>query len=324
MKTKICTNKKCESPNRPLSEFNRDKYKNDGLKSWCKDCVKKYQKEYIEKFPWKIIFANIKQRCNNQKNKKYPRYGGRGIECRITVEELEKLWYRDKAWLLDQPSIDRKENNGHYTFENCKFIEMIENGVKDKRKSVLQFDLQTNFIKEWASTREIERELKFAHQNISACCKGEIITAYGFKWKYKLINSIIIMVFLFGIVSTTHARVDTNRAVIHHTVSGAWTTVADINKWHKENGWNGIGYHYVILANGEIKEGRSVLKNGAHKRGSNHLVGIALVGYDEFSEKQIQSLVKLLKKLNTKELERHHEKCPGNGINLNKILKEIK
>ena len=139
----------------------------------------------------------------------------------------------------------------------------------------------------------------------------------------KTINSIIIIVFLFSLVSTTHARVDTNRAVIHHTVSGAWTTVADINKWHKEKGWSGIGYHYVILANGDIKEGRSILKNGAHKRGSNHLVGVALVGYDEFSKLQKESLVKLLKKLNTKELETHHDKCPGSGINLNNILKEI-
>jgi hypothetical protein len=36
----------------------------------------------------------------------------------------------------------------------------------------------------------------------------------------------------------------------HHSASD-WGDAAEIDKWHKEKGWKGIGYHYVVL-NGYI------------------------------------------------------------------------
>jgi group I intron endonuclease len=54
------------------------------------------------------------------------------------------------------------------------------------RKSVLQYDLQGNFIKEWNSMSEA---LLFVNNgigdSIGACCRNKQKTAYGFKWKYK-------------------------------------------------------------------------------------------------------------------------------------------
>jgi hypothetical protein len=57
--------------------------------------------------------------------------------------------------------------------------------------SIVQLDIQNNFIKEWDSMMEVERQLGFKNGDISAVCKGAIRkgyvrkTAYGFKWKYK-------------------------------------------------------------------------------------------------------------------------------------------
>ena len=31
-----------------------------------------------------------------------------------------------------------------------------------------------------------------------------------------------------------------------------------IDKWHKERGWSGIGYHYVIKRDGQIELGRPI------------------------------------------------------------------
>ena len=56
---------------------------------------------------------------------------------------------------------------------------------KDQSKPVLQFDLQDNFIKEYPSTKQAERELGFDQGHICNCCNGKQKTAYGFKWKYK-------------------------------------------------------------------------------------------------------------------------------------------
>lgn len=54
-----------------------------------------------------------------------------------------------------------------------------------KSKPILQYDLKDNFIKEYSSIMQAERETGFANQNIVKCCKGKRKTAYGFKWRYK-------------------------------------------------------------------------------------------------------------------------------------------
>ena len=74
---------------------------------------------------------------------------------------------------------------------NNSFGTRIERIVKaninhpNKSKPVLQYDLEGNFIKEWESTMEIDRQLGFAHTNISKCCKGKYKQAYGYIWRYK-------------------------------------------------------------------------------------------------------------------------------------------
>jgi len=117
-----------------------------------------------------------------------------------------------------------------------------------------------------------------------------------------------------------YGEIDITKAVIHHTAShdvSAWT----IDRWHKERGWDGIGYHFIIRKDGSIEEGRPLNKKGAHAVGRNTWVGIALTGYDVFTEEQKYSLKQLLRKLGTKYLERHHEFCPGRGLDLREFIR---
>ncbi len=169
-----------------IKMFSPNKSREDGLNCWCKKCINTAKQELNKRCPWKRTRQNIKDRCENTNCKDYPYYGGRGIENRITEEELEMLWYRDKAWLLDQPSIDRKDNDGHYTFENCQYIEFSVNSGKDKQKPIIQLDKEGNFIREWQCGATIEKETGIQHTNISATCVGKRQTAGGFKWKFKL------------------------------------------------------------------------------------------------------------------------------------------
>lgn len=55
----------------------------------------------------------------------------------------------------------------------------------DRKKITLQYDKQGNFIKEWGYAKEAAAYLGGSVRNISACCRGEVPQAYGFKWKYK-------------------------------------------------------------------------------------------------------------------------------------------
>ena len=75
-------------------------------------------------------FMNAKDRCTNKNNKNYIRYGGRGIQFKLTMEDLKYLWERDSATLLKDPCLDRIDNDGNYEINNCRFIERSENSIK--------------------------------------------------------------------------------------------------------------------------------------------------------------------------------------------------
>ena len=51
-------------------------------------------------------------------------------------------------------------------------------------KKILQFTKSGEFIKEWPSLNEAERELGIAHSSISGCCNGIRKSAGGYIWKY--------------------------------------------------------------------------------------------------------------------------------------------
>ena len=113
-----------------------------------------------------------------------------------------------------------------------------------------------------------------------------------------------------------------NKVIIHcaATPNGVKFTAADIHKWHLENGWSGIGYHYVICIDGTVEHGRPEFWTGAHAQGHNTgSIGICMIGTDEFSDLQWYALKKLVAQLITKydspEVIGHNEVsnkiCPG-------------
>jgi hypothetical protein len=93
---------------------------------------KKNHKDKKFKFPWRYTLKLIKGRCNNTHNIRYKNYGGRGIKCLITEKELKELWFRDKAFEMIKPTIDRKDTDGNYCLENCRYIELLENISRPK------------------------------------------------------------------------------------------------------------------------------------------------------------------------------------------------
>ena len=143
---------------------------------------KKRQREYKIRYPWIYTFGHIKQRCNNPKCKDYPRYGGRGIKCYLTREDMEALWDRDKGHLIKKPTIDREDNDGNYTLSNCRFIETGLNSSKDKYIKIKQYDLKGNYIKTWDSQKEISENLGICQTNISHVINGRHKIAGGYKW----------------------------------------------------------------------------------------------------------------------------------------------
>lgn len=56
-------------------------------------------------------------------------------------------------------------------------------------------------------------------------------------------------------------------------------TAADVDRWHRQKGWDGIGYHYLIRTDGTVDCGRDLSRPGAHCYGHNaESIGICYVG----------------------------------------------
>ena len=107
-------------------------------------------------------------------------------------------------------------------------------------------------------------------------------------------------------------------AIIHCSDSpqGRGDNAETIHGWHKQNGWDGIGYHYVILEDGTVEAGRPIYWSGAHARGHNDKIGICLIGINQFTEDQFEALYKLLNDLEVEEIKGHYEvdkakSCPN-------------
>lgn len=87
--------------------------------------------------------------------------------------------------------------------------------------------------------------------------------------------------------------------VVHCSASpqGRGDTAATIHSWHKEKGWDGIGYHHVILEDGTVENGRPHYWQGAHVKGYNHAsIGICLIGMGgDATEKQLDSLYRTIR-----------------------------
>lgn len=63
------------------------------------------------------------------------------------------------------------------------------------------------------------------------------------------------------------------------TAEGKDFGAKDIDLWHRAQGWDCIGYHYVVKLDGTVESGRDIEKVGAHCKGHNaHSVGICYIG----------------------------------------------
>lgn len=116
----------------------------------------------------------------------------------ISIHRLVAKTFLDNPNNL--PQINHKDENKYNNcvdnLEYCTHKENMNHGTKQERESnvktkykVFQYDLHGNFIKEWKNLREIEQNTNYKKSNIGYCCRNKNKTAYGFKWKYILIDS---------------------------------------------------------------------------------------------------------------------------------------
>jgi len=68
------------------------------------------------------------------------------------------------------------------------------------------------------------------------------------------------------------------KIIVHHSASPA-VSLEKIDEWHRERGFDMVGYHFVIQAGGMVRLGRPIDRTGAHCKGHNSdSIGVCVVG----------------------------------------------
>lgn len=92
----------------------------------------------ISKHPLYQAYQDIKRRCYDKRCKSYPDYGGRGIYmCSLWLNDIMAFynWGLENGW---EPGleIDRRNNDGIYEPDNCRFVTR-EEGNKNTRRNIM-------------------------------------------------------------------------------------------------------------------------------------------------------------------------------------------
>ena len=82
---------------------------------------------------------------------------------------------------------DNRVENLEYctTAYNNSFGTRLKRASEHKCKKVLQYTKSGEFIREWKSIIEVNKELGYSTGNISSCCLKKLKSAYGYIWRHK-------------------------------------------------------------------------------------------------------------------------------------------
>lgn len=99
----------------------------------------------------------MKKRCYNKKFKFYYNYGGRGIKVCDRWNESFENFLADMGPCPKDMTLERKENDGNYCPENCKWASRKEQCRNMRTNRMITFRGETLCSAEWAERLDIKR-----------------------------------------------------------------------------------------------------------------------------------------------------------------------
>jgi hypothetical protein len=110
------------------------------------------------------VWKGIRKRCLNENDSSYERYGARGIKVCEEWDEFSKF-YEDMG---ERPgkgySIERIDNEGNYSKENCKWATPVEQNRNKRNNLMLTHHQKTQCLSDWA--KEIQMSMSTLHSRI--------------------------------------------------------------------------------------------------------------------------------------------------------------
>ncbi len=195
--------KKCSKCKRKkdLSLFCRAARNKDGLSGECKKCRNDRKNEYYKTKKGVVdrIYGAQKQTSKKRKHRP-PEYTKEDLKdwmfSQTIFHELYGEWAQSGYKKNLKPSVDRKNDYIHYCFTNIQLMTWQQNNDKHytdrksgknnkKNRAVIQYSRDNEFMAEYHSIREAERQTGVRH--IGEVLKGRYSHAGGYMWRYKSI-----------------------------------------------------------------------------------------------------------------------------------------
>lgn len=105
------------------------------------------------KHPLYGVWKSMRERCNDKHSEGYHNYGGRGIRVCERWNNLEDGFQNFILDMGDRPeghSIDRIDNNGNYSPENCRWATQVQQSNNTRANVILDLDGISRTATEWA------------------------------------------------------------------------------------------------------------------------------------------------------------------------------
>ena len=111
------------------------------------------------------VWERMKLRCYNKNRDRYKNYGGRGIKVCDRWKNSFENFYKDMGDKPEEMTLDRIDNNGDYTPENCRWA-THEQQVNNKTDSnYIEINGKKLTVTQWAKKLKVNPKTLFSRLN---------------------------------------------------------------------------------------------------------------------------------------------------------------
>jgi hypothetical protein len=100
-------------------------------------------------------WRSMKKRCYNITDKNFHNYGGRGISVCVRWLESFECFYADMGVCPDGMSLDRKNNDGNYEPDNCRWVTCKVQSRNTRNNRYITYDGETKTVAEWTEELKV-------------------------------------------------------------------------------------------------------------------------------------------------------------------------
>src|SRR4029077_16821093 len=117
----------------------------------------------------------MRGRCYNQRNHKFPRYGGRGISVCRRWDKFENF-LADMGRCPKGKSLDRIDNNGNYEPGNCRWATRKQQARNTATNRLIEFDGKSYCAAEWSEKTGLSEHMIYQRIRLGWTAKRALTT----------------------------------------------------------------------------------------------------------------------------------------------------